>query len=199
MAQRTNGRGDEKTRTMKSICRNSHFAFTLTEMLVVIAIVGILAAITLGIYGSAKRKGVESRLKAELSAIELALENYKAKNSQYPYSEPWGYEYPPKGWSSGSPAPLGNQLYRDLVTRPMAAGKKPHLPDVREGQYESESLLAPVPDLRGGAPFVKWYYNSNNPRYNKNTYDLWVEYGDLGKDKDDPLDDTVKIISNWNN
>ena len=183
---------------MKLICRKSKHAYTLVEMLVVIAIIGILIAITMGIYGAVKRKGVESRLKAELASIELALENYKTKNSQYPYSEPWGYEYPPQGWSDDGPAPPGNQLYRDLVIKPMAAGKKPHLPDIKEGQYEGESLLAPVPDLRGGAPFVKWYYNSNNPRFNKNSYDLWVEFGDEPGTPNDQSDDTVKIISNWN-
>jgi len=185
---------------MKPSGNISKRAFTLVELLTVMAIIGILAAVTMGIYGSAKRKGVESRLKTELAGIELALENLKAKNSQYPYSEPWDYEYPPRDWSGSGPDPVGNQLYKHLVTEPLKAGKKPHLPNVRESQHDDNgSLLAPVPDLRGGAPFVKWYYNSNNPRFNTSSYDLWVEYGDLGGDKDDSSDDTVKIISNWNN
>ena len=184
---------------MKPFWKIPKRAFTIVELLGVIFIIGVLAAITMGIYGSVKRKGVESRLKAELAAIELALENYKAKNSQYPYSESWDYEYPPKSWSTSGFAPLGNQLYRDLVTKPMAKGKKPHLPNVKKSQYEGESLLAPVADLRGGAPFVKWYYNSSNPRFNKNSYDLWVEFGEEPGTPNDPSDDTVKIISNWNN
>jgi prepilin-type N-terminal cleavage/methylation domain-containing protein len=177
----------------------SERAFTLVELMVVMAIIAILATFSMGIYSSAKRKGVESRLKTELAAIELALENFKAKNSQYPYSEPWDYEYPPRDWSGSGSDPVGNQLYQDLVKEPMKAGKKPHLPNVRESQHDDNgSLLAPVADLRGGAPFVKWYYNSNNPRFNTSSYDLWVEYGDLGGDKDVHSDDTVKIISNWN-
>ena len=190
----------------------SERAFTLVELMVVMAIIAILATFSMGIYGSAKRKGVESRLKTELAAIELALENYKAKEGQYPYSEPWDYEYPPTNWKpleTSDPQPLGNTLYRDLVTTPMADPKinKPYLPNVKESQYELDDqlpqqplpyLLAPAADLRGGAPFVKWYYNSNNPRFNTSSYDLWVEYGDLGGDKDVHSDDTVKIISNWN-
>ena len=183
---------------MKPSGKISERAFTLVELMVVMAIIAILATFSMGIYGSAKRKGVESRLKTELAAIELALENYKAKNSQYPYSESWGnYMYPPANWrplEANATQPLGNQLYRNLVTE---AGKKPHLPNVRESQYEGDSLLAPVPDVRGGAPFVKWYYNSNDPRFNTSSYDLWVEYGDRGEDKSDPSDDIVKIISNW--
>ena len=191
---------------MKPSGKISERAFTLVELMVVMAIIAILATFSMGIYGSAKRKGVESRLKTELAAIELALENYKAKNSQYPYSESWGdYMYPPANWKpleANATQPLGNQLYRDLVTK---AGKKPHLPNVRESQYVGDSLLAPVPDVRGGTPFVKWYYNSNDPRFNTSSYDLWVEYGDRGGDKGDEeyeeggkSDDTVKIISNWN-
>ena len=191
---------------MKPSGKTSERAFTLVELMVVMAIIAILATFSMGIYGSAKRKGVESRLKTELAAIELALENYKAKNSQYPYSESWGdYMYPPANWKpleANATQPLGNQLYRDLVTK---AGKKPHLPNVRESQYVGDSLLAPVPDVRGGTPFVKWYYNSNDPRFNTSSYDLWVEYGDRGGDKGDEeyeeggkSDDTVKIISNWN-
>jgi len=188
---------------MKPSGEISERAFTLVELMVVMAIIAILATFSMGIYGSAKRKGIESRLKTELAAIELALENYKAKNSQYPYSESWGdYMYPPANWKpleANATQPLGNQLYQDLVAKPMKVGKKPHLPNVRQSQYDEGevSLFAPVPDVRGGAPFVKWYYNSNDPRFNTSSYDLWVEYGDDGGDKDDPSDDIVKIISNW--
>ena len=182
---------------MKPFGKISSRAFTLVELLVVMVIIGILIGITMGIYGTVKRKGVESRVKAELAAIELGLENFKAKNGNYPYSDPWGYKYPPTNWKpleSTDPQPVGNQLYKYLVAD---AGKKPHLPDVKESQYEGDSLLAPMTDVRSGSS-AKWYYNSNDPRYNKNSYDLWVEYGDLGNDKDDPSDDTVRIISNWN-
>jgi prepilin-type N-terminal cleavage/methylation domain-containing protein len=192
---------------MKPSGKISKRAFTLVELLTVMAIIGILAAITMGIYGAVKRKGVEFRLKAELAAIELALEAYKAQpenNNLYPHSEPWGYEYPPKDWSGPGPeVDVLNQLYRDLVTEPLKKGQKPYLPNVKESQHDGDSLLAPVSDVRGGAPFVKWYYNNSDPRFAgtefKSGYDLWVEYGDLGKDKKKASDDTVRIISNWNN
>lgn len=174
-------------------------AFTLVEMLAVLAIIGILAAITMGIYGSVKGKAVESRLEAELARIELALQQYKSKNGQFPYSGAWQYQYPPANWAPVQLAPLGNNLYAELVANPLQEGKKVFLPDVSEDMNAAGSLLAPVADVRGGGAYVKWYYNSNNPKYNKDSYDLWVEYGDLGEKPDDPSDDTVKIISNWQN
>ena len=192
---------------MKPSGKISNRAFTLVELLTVIAIIGILAAITMGIYGAVKRKGGEFRLKAELAAIELALEAYKAQpenNNLYPHSEPWGYEYPPKDWSGPGPeVDVLNQLYRDLVTEPLKKGQKPYLPNVKESQHDDNgSLFAPVPDVRGGAPFVKWYYNNSNPRFAgtefKSGYDLWVEYGEEPGTPNDLSDDTVKIISNWN-
>lgn len=188
---------------MNSTHKKTKIAFTLVELLAVVAIIGVLVAITMGIYGSVKRKGVESRIKTELATIELALENYKAKNHNYPHSHPWswdkpnGYMYPPNNWTNVFPITNhlgGNQLYKYLVAD---AGKIPHLPNVKESQYEGESLLAPVTDVRSGSS-AKWYYNSFDPRYNKNSYDLWVEYGEEPGTPDDPADDTVRIISNWN-
>ena len=191
----------------------SERAFTLVELMVVMAIIAILATFSMGIYGSAKRKGVESRLKTELATIELALEIYKAKEGNYPFSPSWGdYVYPSPNWGGLSPndhlkisdsTNEVNELYLQLVTYPLTKWKKPFLPGVKEDFYLGRVLLAPVADVRDGAPFVKWYYNSNNPRFNTSSYDLWVEYGDLGKNEDDEeeeeSDDIVKITSNWKN
>jgi prepilin-type N-terminal cleavage/methylation domain-containing protein len=59
-------------------------AFTLIEMLVVIAIIGILASMILtGLPGVAKRRDV-SRLRAELKDLETAIEGYKDRYGSYP-------------------------------------------------------------------------------------------------------------------
>ncbi len=75
--------------------------FTLVEILVVIVIVGILLAMSLGLHGRVKSKQIESRLLTEMAAIELALEGYKAKNGQYPASDPWSVNYPSVKWVPG--------------------------------------------------------------------------------------------------
>ena len=59
-------------------------AFTLLELLVVIAIIAILAGLLLNTAGYIQKKGAMSRAEAEISAMTVALENYKADNGDYP-------------------------------------------------------------------------------------------------------------------
>jgi len=52
-------------------------AFTLVELLIVLAIIAILAALTVGILGAANRGSAESRAKGEVAAIVGALEDFR--------------------------------------------------------------------------------------------------------------------------
>jgi general secretion pathway protein G len=58
--------------------------FTLIELLTVIAIIGILAALVIGGASYAQRKARVSRTKAEIAAMENALEGFKNDNGFYP-------------------------------------------------------------------------------------------------------------------
>lgn len=59
-------------------------AFTLIELLIVIAIIAILASLVLAAAGSVQKKGARSRAEAEIKAVEAALESYKSDNGDYP-------------------------------------------------------------------------------------------------------------------
>jgi prepilin-type N-terminal cleavage/methylation domain-containing protein len=61
-------------------------AFTLVELLVVISIIGVLAALIIPVAGSVGRVKKINTAQAELQQIETALENYKAKYGVYPPS-----------------------------------------------------------------------------------------------------------------
>jgi prepilin-type N-terminal cleavage/methylation domain-containing protein len=59
-------------------------AFTLIELLTVIAIIGILAAITFGVSKGVTERAAISTAKGELAALAAALENYKRQYGDYP-------------------------------------------------------------------------------------------------------------------
>jgi prepilin-type N-terminal cleavage/methylation domain-containing protein len=62
--------------------------FTLTEMMIVMAIIAILTGLTLGALPAINEKRVRTRLQAELSVLTAAIENYKEKHGSYPPDNP---------------------------------------------------------------------------------------------------------------
>src|SRR2546421_4039954 len=70
------------------VIRHSSFraagAFTLIELLIVMAIIIVLAGLILATAGYVQKKGYRSHAEAEIAAISAALENYKADNGVYP-------------------------------------------------------------------------------------------------------------------
>ena len=59
-------------------------AFTLIELLTVMAIILILAGLIISIAGSASYNSARSRATGEIKAMETALESYKTDNGAYP-------------------------------------------------------------------------------------------------------------------
>ncbi len=62
-------------------------AFTLLELLVVISLVAVLAAIVLGAGRRAAEAGKVARAKAELAALASALEHYRGIFGDYPQTD----------------------------------------------------------------------------------------------------------------
>ncbi len=59
-------------------------AFTLIELIVVIAIIIVLAGLILSTVGYVQKKGARARAETEIAAISAACESYKADNGIYP-------------------------------------------------------------------------------------------------------------------
>lgn len=67
--------------------RHSKSAFTLVEMLVVLAVIGALAGLVISAFVGVQRNGNHKRALTEIQAISTACENYKNEFGSYPQNE----------------------------------------------------------------------------------------------------------------
>ncbi len=65
--------------------RHTVVGFTLIELLIVVAIIGILAAIAVPNFLSAQIRAKASRVKSEMRSFSTALESYRVDHGRYPY------------------------------------------------------------------------------------------------------------------
>ena len=63
-------------------------AFTLVELLVVMAVIATLAALLFPAVGAIKRMGVIKKTRAQLGKVVMAVEAYKAQHGHYPPDNP---------------------------------------------------------------------------------------------------------------
>jgi type II secretion system protein G len=92
-------------------------AFTLIELLIVVAIIAILAAIAVPNFLEAQTRSKVSRSAADLRTISLGLEMYRLDNNNYPYTESIG----PAVWLVPGGRPIqGDGRLLGGITSPIA-------------------------------------------------------------------------------
>ena len=64
--------------------RKSEKGFTLIELLIVVAIIGILAAIAIPQFSSYRAKAYNSASNSDLKNLKTGMEAYAADNQSYP-------------------------------------------------------------------------------------------------------------------
>jgi type IV pilus assembly protein PilA len=83
---------NERTANNQSTRKEKHMltklrskkGFTLIELLIVVAIIGILAAIAIPQFASYRIKSYNTAAQSDLKNVKTALEAYYADNSRYP-------------------------------------------------------------------------------------------------------------------
>jgi prepilin-type N-terminal cleavage/methylation domain-containing protein len=128
------------------------FAFTLVEVLVVIAIIGILAGLLLPAFGRAREKAKAVRVHAELYGIGLALEMYSTDHDN---------KLPPVRVNCNSDlashwCELPVELARDhYLPCGRQAGREANVEDIFN-PHHTYKYAAPGPQLLNGAPGGKY-------------------------------------------
>lgn len=178
-------------------------AFTLIELIVVIAVIVILVGLVLSTVGYVQKKGARARAETEIAAISAACESYKADNGVYPNSADTSSLNPktngnPSTYSSAS-FYLYTQLSGDSTGSRSPTGKS-------YMEFKPKMLLPP-----GGTgtvtaisdPFGNSYgYSSANQTdptkgYNP-TFDLWSTSGLSTNPPGSPPDTiTPQWTKNW--
>jgi prepilin-type N-terminal cleavage/methylation domain-containing protein len=178
-------------------------AFTIVELLVVMAIILVLAGLVLATSSYVHNKGARSRAEAEIAAMSAALENYKADNGVYPSDSTKTDLLSPKAgvdFASYSTASLF--LYEKLTG--VTSGSRSEVPSTTTYFTFKPNMLLPSPpstaDITGiRDPFGDSYgystagQTTSGTGYNP-TFDLWSTGGYIATTS--PPDQS-QWIKNW--
>ncbi len=130
-------------------------AFTIIELLTVMVIILILAALVLALVGYGQNKAARSKAEGEIAAISTALESYKTDTGTYPRI---------LLGNSTAPAPTGTPACDNLDAR---VDTDPSPSSGQGARYQSAGAIlyrALTGDFEGKGPnsttaFQKTYYN----------------------------------------
>jgi prepilin-type N-terminal cleavage/methylation domain-containing protein len=165
-------------------------AFTLIELLIVVAIIAILAAIAVPNFLEAQTRAKVSRNKADMRSVATALEAYAVDANKYP--PPWDYNPagPGRVWGTFSEIPGGpfHSRTSSYLTTPIAymtslpddpfratgyQGLAPNLKPV-----EKRHIYFNIPYMLIGAP------TSQNMQHSETDAGNWFLYS-VGPDRDE--------------
>ena len=149
--------------------RRGHAGFTLLELLVVVAIIGILASIAISNYLSALARARQKRTMADMRTIAIAWEQRNAEKGSYTAA---GFTYPSAAVTYGTleaaltPSYLQKMPRSDGWGRPLEFAVEDRLYAIRssgrdgvyEGtDYESAAFANPDCDIvYSNGRFVRW-------------------------------------------
>jgi uncharacterized protein (TIGR02145 family)/prepilin-type N-terminal cleavage/methylation domain-containing protein len=132
--------------------RNKSYGFTIVELLVVIVVIGILAAITIISYSGISRKAIAASLQSDLSGAANKLKMYQVEYGSYPQamtSTDGNVTYCPSG-STPSDAKycikptLGNEFVYSSPVSPYNGFIMDAINNVSTSKYRTTNISAPI-------------------------------------------------------
>ena len=105
--------------------RKTISGFTIVELLIVIVVIGILAAITIVAYGNVRERAQFASMRSDLASINKAIKLYHAQNGAYPIT-PASVPGCTSGNWCGTDQATGDNFVPGVV--PAFASKLPQLP-----------------------------------------------------------------------
>lgn len=130
--------------------------FTLVELLVVIVIIGVLAAVAIPIFSSQQRRSIQAGMKSDVRTVNTAMQTYLVKN---PQATGLGFIKQGDGPITGTLA--SEPLFRNLTTsHPDTNLKLRGLSsnDTNGGAWDGYAILAYIDTLDTN----RWTYSYNS-------------------------------------
>ncbi len=152
--------------TLKRGLINVKHGFTLIEILLVILIIGIVLAIATVSFMNAQQKGRDGARKADLKALQQALEVFYAANKKYPSSSTGKLLCPgsttPMEW--GTPFRCGSTTYMEKLPTSLAgleiSAVSNFLAQFNFSYDVQAQISVPVVGFVGGGVTLEYAYDS---------------------------------------
>jgi len=186
--------------------RRAH-SFTLIELMVVMAVIAILSAITLGAMQYAQNSAGRSRATSEIAAFEAGLERYKIDNGVYPATAPTSQMGYGPGGTNYDIIPTDSAYITNAVILYQALSGKTNFTDVTSNTVYMEFKANQVNTNTFGANYVKDPFSyaygyvcdtpsstTTNVQFNVGFFDIWSTSGQSGSTKET---NTGIWVSNW--
>jgi general secretion pathway protein G len=135
--------------------------FTLVEILIVVVILGILAAIVIPQFTEASTEAKTSSLCTDLQTVRSQIELYKIQHND---------QLPGAGTATFELAMTGKTDVAGAVSTATTNVYGPYLQKIPTNQFNDSSLVekgtvSPVP---GGSTTYGWYFNTGTGAFNAN-------------------------------
>ena len=140
--------------------------FTLVELLIVVAIIGVLATLLMANFIGVRQRARDAQRKADLRQVQSALEFYRSDLGSYPASlSACGSAFtagsPPSTYMQKLPCdPLGATYYNSGSYRYTSGGTTYTLGTCLENTADTQGTAT---SPGGNGCSTNWYYVVNNP------------------------------------